>query len=79
MKFHATAWTSNWYTNRVDCVIKDPEGNDKMTVEGYYTSEIVAKDLETQTQWVLFKAPESNGCEDPFNNCSFNGWSLKVN
>jgi hypothetical protein len=28
VKFHATAWTSNWYTNRVDCMIKDPEGND---------------------------------------------------
>ena len=53
-KFHARAWTSNWYTNRVDCVVKDAEGNERIQIEGYYTSEIIAKDLVNGHEWTLF-------------------------
>lgn len=79
IQYHERAWTSNYYTKRVDCMIKDPEGNDKIQIEGYYTSEVIARDLETERKWVIFQKPEYNGCNDPHNNCNFNGWSLKLN
>ena len=30
LKFHQRAWTSNWYTNRVDGFVKDADGNEKI-------------------------------------------------
>ena len=78
IKFHPRAWTSNWYTNRIDAMIKDAEGKEKIQIEGWYSSEITATNLESGEKWIVFKAPPA-GVEDLFNNCGMNAWALKLN
>lgn len=56
--FITRGWTSYYYNNRVESVVKGPDGVAKYKMEGYYTSEIVATNIETGDNWVVFKAPE---------------------
>jgi oxysterol-binding protein-related protein 3/6/7 len=57
LKFCDRAWTSNWYTNRVDATIFDANGAEKYKLEGWYTKDIIAKNLETDEEELMFKCP----------------------
>lgn len=57
LKFHDRAWTSNYYTNRVECTVFDAAGTEKYVLEGYYTKEVIAKNLESGEEELVFKAP----------------------
>jgi len=41
-EFHPRAWTSNYYTNRVDMTVKDSFETAVVKIEGYHTSKIEA-------------------------------------
>lgn len=58
IEYIARGWTSDYWTNRVEAVVKDKDGKVRYKMEGYYTTEIVATDLKTGETWVTFKAPE---------------------
>ena len=77
MDFTTRGYISNYYTNRVESVIKDPTGVEKYRLDGYYTSELIATNIETQESWVIFKAPQfPEGNKDWF---YFNSFSLQLN
>ena len=58
LKFHPRTWTSKSFTNRIEGMVKDAEGADKIRIEGYYTSEITATNVESGEKWTVFKAPQ---------------------
>ena len=77
MDFIVRGYISNYYTNRVESVIKDQDGVEKYRLDGYYTSELIATNLETEESWVMFKAPEfPEGNKDWF---YMNEFSLQLN
>lgn len=41
------AWTSNYYTNRIEAKIFDQNGNEIYKIDGYYNGEIYAHNLKT--------------------------------
>ena len=51
-------WTSNYYTNRVEVTTLDAAQNERFKVEGYYTTELHAKDCQTGETQLVFRAPE---------------------
>ena len=57
MDFIQRGYISDYYTNRVEAKIIDSEGIEKYSLEGYYTKEIIAKNLENDSEEIIFKAP----------------------
>lgn len=59
VNFKTRGWTkSEKDTNFVRVVVKNGMGKECYTIEGKYTEKLVATDLQSGEQWVLFNAPE---------------------
>lgn len=59
LNFIGRGWVSNYYTNRIEGVIKDKNTNEvRFKLEGYYTSEIYAEDMRTGEKHMVFKGPK---------------------
>lgn len=57
--FKARGWTkSEKDANAVHAVIKDAMGKECYSIEGKYTEKLIATDLLSGEQWVLFSAPK---------------------
>ena len=57
IKFLNRAWTSDFYTNRVEATVFDPNGKESYKLEGYYTGEIHSTNVATGEKELVFKAP----------------------
>ena len=57
LDFSERSWTSDYYTNRLEAVIRDKDYNDRITLQGYYSTYIEAKDLKDNSTWIAFRAP----------------------
>lgn len=59
INFIGRGWLSNYYTNRIEGVIKDKNsGEVRFKLEGYYTTEIYAEDMRTGEKLLVFKGPQ---------------------
>ena len=76
LKLHPRAWTSNWYTNRVDGMVKKDK-TDMVKIEGWYTNKVQATVLINSETWTIFRAPPymSNSKK----NFDMNAFSLQMN
>lgn len=77
IEYAARGWVSNYYTNRVDAVIKDKDGEVRYKLGGYYTSEIHAENVATGEQWLVFKAPKYP--DNKGENYGMNALSYQIN
>ena len=76
-EFHPRAWTSNYYTNRVDMMVKDDDDVGMVKIEGYHTSTIEATDLATGKTKCVFTAPPYR--DDADVNFNMNVVALQLN
>ena len=44
-------------SNVVQAIIKDQEGKARYEIQGKYTEQLIAKNLETGESWTIFEAP----------------------
>ena len=77
MDFIKRGYVSDYYTNRVEAKILDSDGNEKYSIDGYYTSELIATNLETDQEEVVFKAPTYPENHDTF--YYMNSFALQLN
>jgi hypothetical protein len=77
MNFFERGWTSNFYTNRIEAIIKDGQGIEKYSLQGYYTTEIFSTNFETEEEKLVFKAPEYPENNDQFYH--MNAFALQLN
>jgi hypothetical protein len=57
VNFKTRGWTKSKDEHAVHVVVKNQKGKECYSVEGKYTGKVIAKDLQTGEQWVLFNAP----------------------
>ena len=77
INYSARGWVSNYYTNRVDAVSKNKDGEVKYKRGGYYTTEIIAEDTTTSEKWLAFRAPKYP--ENRAANYGMNALSFQIN
>jgi hypothetical protein len=78
VNFKERGWTrSEKDENYVKVVVKNAMGELRYTIEGKYTDKLIATDLVTKEQWVLFIAPEKP--EDHVRMYNMNLLSLQLN
>lgn len=59
VNFGTRGWTkSSKGEHAVHVVVKDRAGKECYALDGKYTGKVIAKDLQSGEQWVLFNAPE---------------------
>lgn len=56
-EFHPRGWLSDFYTNRVEFMVKDEDGIEMIKLAGNHTASIEAEDLATGHTWTVFTAP----------------------